>query len=377
MYSIISPDDSRTSLYPVPDQMNDIIFIIRVLKLLFMNRYRILVLLCAFFIIAVPVSASLQKIAAGAPVFIGENNLDISLGLNGHSVIGWWAPGSDTSGAPDKTIAISTDDATKFTIRPDVFTGYTGKWYTYDKAPNEFVFEVMEPQIDLKVWDVDNNRDITGQSIPSSTNITYRIDTNLYLARKYTSRPEYNPSDLFVTVKLTNPNGIGITQVYTGNIGNKNTQIINVESTPVITTSTYYWKDGPQWDRNARSADGSIIYPPGTYTFTLTQNLNSMRDTYNMSDPDGGIGKITSGDKTITFLEVPRTNTPTLAPILIITPQTTETQISATPTATQQNTVMPTSTKTAAKTTYAPFPAWLAVVSIGIVALVFVGRRER
>jgi hypothetical protein len=343
-----------------------------------MNRYRILLLLCAFFIIAVPVSASLQKIAAGAPVFIGENNLDISSGLNGHSVIGWWAPGSDTSGAPDKMIAISTEDATKFTIRPDVFTGYTGKWYSYDKAPNEFVFEVLEPQIDLKVWDIDNNRDVTGQSIPSSTNITYRIDTNLNIVRDYLLRPDANPSDfLFFTVKLTGPQGMGtISQVYSGNIGNKNTQIIYVESNPVITAPTYYWKDGSSWDRNARSADGSIIYPTGTYTFTLTQNLNSMRDTYNMSDPTGGIGKITSGEKTITFLEVLRTNTPTPVPTLTTASQTIETQISATLTATPRNTVKPTSTKTAAKTTYAPFPAWLAVVSIGFIAIIFVWRRN-
>jgi len=358
--------------------MNDIIFIIRVLKLLFMNRYRILVLLCAFFILAVPVSASLQRIAAGAPVFIGESNLDILKALNGHHVIGWWAPGSDLSGVPDKTVAISIDDMTKFSISPDVFTGCTGKWYSYDKAPNELVFEVLEPQIDLKVWDVDNNRDVTGQSVPSTTNITYRIDTNLYLARKYLSRPDFSSaSDSFFTVRLTNPKGFNITQFYTGNIGNKNTQIILVESNPMITCSTYYWKDGSLWNRDARSTDGSIIYPPGTYTFTLTQNLNSMRNAYNTSDPTAGIGIITSGDKTITFLEVPRTNTPTLAPTQTTTSQTMVTTIPATPTATPQNTVMPTSTKTTAKPTYTQLPVWLAVVSIGIVAVVCIGKRNR
>ena len=359
-------------------QMNDIIFIIRVLKLLFMNRCRILVLLCAFFILAVPVSANLQKIAAGAPVFIGETNLDISSALNGHHVIGWWAPGSDTSGAPDKTITLSTDDTTKFSIRPDVFTGYTGKWYSYDKAPNEFVFEVVEPQIDLKVWDVDNNRDVTGQSIPSTTNITYRIDTNLNIACNYISRPNANPSDfLFYTVKLTSPIGLPITQIYTGTIGNQNTQILWVEGTPSITGPTYYWGDGSSWNRNARSTDGSIINPPGAYTFTLTQNLNSMRDMYNSSNPTAGIGKITSGGKTITFLEVPRTNTPTLAPTVNTTSQTMVTTMPATPTVTPQNTAKPTSTKTTAKPTYTPLPEWLTVMGIGFGALVCIGRRNR
>ncbi len=298
--------------------------------------------------------------------------------MNGHSVLAWWANSTDTSVTPDKTITISTDDMAKFSISPDIFTGRTGKWYTYDKAPNVLVFDVMEPQIDLKVWDVTNNRDVTGQSVPMSTNITYRIDTNLYLAGKYQSRPDYNPNDLqFFTVTLTKPNGLPLTQIYTGNIGGKNTQILNVEIHPAITTSPYLWSAGKDWDRNARSADGSIIYPAGTYTFSLTQNLNSMSDSYNATDPTARIGKVTSGDKTITFIEDVRTNSPTVAPQLTTAAQTIEAkQLPPTP-VTPVNTVMTPTTKPTPKPTYQPLPEWISLLSIGIVGLVFICRWNR
>jgi hypothetical protein len=357
--------------------MNVIIFIIRVLKLLFMNRCRILVFLCALLILAVPVSANLHKIAAGAPVFIGERDLDLSSPMNGHSVIAWWANGTDTSATPDKTLTISTDEMAKFSISPQIFTGYTGKWYTYDKAPNVFVFDVMEPQIDLKIWDVNNNRDVTGQSVPMSTKITYRIDTNLYLARKYVSRPDYNPTDLFFTVKVTNPKGIPLSQIYTGNIGGKDTQILSVETNPVITASPFYWGAGEDWDRNARSTDGSIIYSAGTYTFNVTQNLNSMIDSYSTSDPAARIGKVTSGDKTITFIEDVRTNMPTVAPQQTTAALTMVTQQPTSPPVTPAKTVIGTTTKPTSKPTYQPLPEWLSMLGVGIVALVFISRRNR
>ena len=343
-----------------------------------MNRYRILVFLCALLILAVPVSANLHKIAAGAPVFIGERDLDISSGMNGHSVMAWWANGTDNSGTPDKTITISTDDMTKFSISPEVFTGYTGKWYTHDKAPNVLVFDVMEPRIDLKIWDVTNDRDVTGQSVPMSTKITYRIDTNLYLAGKYVSRPDYNPSDLlFFTVKLTKPNGLPLTQIYTGSVGGKDTQILYIETNPVITSSTYLWSAGKDWDRNARSTDGSIIYPAGTYTFSVTQNLNSMTDSYSTSDTAARIGKVTSGDKTITFIEEVLTNTPTVAPQLTTAALTMVTQPPTSPPVTPVKTVITTTTKPTPKPTYQPLPEWLSVLGVGIGALVFICRRNR
>ena len=318
-----------------------------------------------------PVSASLTKVATGAPVFIGERNIDISTGMNGHTVIGWWPDGSDRSGEPSKTVTVG-GNATSFYIDPAIFTGYTGTWYTHDTQPDVSVFVVYQPQIDLSVWDVDANKDITGQSVPMSANITYRIDTNLNMALDYSKRPNYNPSDSFFTVKLTSPSGTNIPQIYTGNLGASTTQIIKFDSTPVIKSSPYTWANGPAWDRNAKSTDGSNVYQTGTYTFVVTQNLNHMSDSYSGT---AAVGTVTSGDKTITFISDAFTTSPTLLPSLTA-PVGTAVTTAETTTAPQQVTAQPTATTIPKKTTYSLLPAEIALIGLGIAALAISVKRK-
>jgi hypothetical protein len=330
-----------------------------------------LVFLLLICLILVPATASLAKVTAGAPVFIGERNLDFSSGLNGHTVIAWWPAGSDRSGEPSKTVPIS-GDATSYYLNPDIFTGYTGTWYTHDVKPDIPVFVVYQPQIDLSVWDVDANKDITGQSVPMSANITYRIDTNLYMALDYSKRPNYNPSDSFFTVKLTSPSGTSIPQIYTGNLGASTTQIIKFDSAPVIKSSPYTWANGPAWNRNAKSTDGSNVYPTGTYTFVVTQNLNHMSDSYSGT---AAVGTVTSGDKTITFISDAFTTSPTLLPSLTA-PVGTAVTTAETTTAPQQVTAQPTATAIPKKTTYTPLPAEIALIGLGIAALAISVKRK-
>jgi hypothetical protein len=330
-----------------------------------------LVFLLLICIILVPATASLTKVVNGAPVFIGERNLDITACVNGHSVIAWWPAGSDRSGEPTKTVTIS-NNITSFSVDPAIFTGYTGTWYTHDTQPDVPVFVVYQPQIDLSVWDVDANKDITGQSVPMSANITYRIDTNLNMALDYSERPNYNPSDSFFTVKLTSPSGTNIPQIYTGNLGASTTQIIKFDSTPVIKSSPYTWANGPAWDRNAKSTDGSNVYQTGTYTFVVTQSLNHMSDSYRGT---AAIGTVTSGDKTITFISDAFTTSPTLLPSLTA-PAGTAVTTAETTIAPQQVTAQPTVTAIPKKTTYTPLPAEIALIGLGLAALAISVKRK-
>jgi hypothetical protein len=167
--------------------MNVIMFIIRVLKLLSMHGKYVVLALIIMLIGAAPVAGSTAKIGPGAPVYMGESNLDISAALNGCHTIGWWQEGANTSAPPRKTITIYeintvSDKIYQFNISFENFAGYTGSWYCIDKEPHDMVFEVFEPQLDIKVWDLDHNLDVSGKSIPVSTNITYRVDTNMYPA---------------------------------------------------------------------------------------------------------------------------------------------------------------------------------------------------
>jgi hypothetical protein len=349
--------------------MNVNIFIIMVLKLIFMKYYRILVVLLVIIVILlIPASASLAKIAAGAPVFIGESNMDISSTLNGYTMIAWWPPGADMSTVPVKILTIT--NPTTFTFDPDNFSGYTGTWYTWGKWPYNVAFTVIQPQIDLKVWDVDHNTDITGQSVPLTINITYRIDTNLWQALNYTYRPNANPSDAFLTVTLTSPLGARLSQIYTGDLGAQNTQILPFDSNPVITSTPYYGENLASWDRLARSTVGSIIYPAGTYTFSVSQNLNGMSGVYSTNASVNPVGLLTSGDKTVTFLPAPAPTSS--APV----PQATT---ASSPETSSVQTVAgnPGATVVPVNTTYSPLPAGTVVTGVGIALLVFITTRRQ
>ncbi|MDD1695691.1 MAG: DUF3821 domain-containing protein [Methanoregula sp.] len=332
-----------------------------------------------------PVSGSLSTIASGAPVYIGESNLDISRALEGCHTIAWWKNGTDSSAPPAKNITLVditsiSDTASQkiyhYSISPEIFTNYTGKWYCGDKKPTFVVFEVFEPSIDISVWDLDHNLDVSEKSVPLSTNITYRIDTNMAPVLNALNRPDMNPGDSFYTVTLVNPYKQPVGNIYTGSAGTKNTQIISFDTHPFITASPYYWKNGKDWDHTARNKNGEPLYPPGTYTFTVSQNLNNMKDTYSGVSGSANNGKITQ-TATVNFVQVDATVTTPVSPQTVTTtlPVTTDTA-TQTATVTVFPTTAPTSSVVPTKTTYSPLPEWIALLGIVMAGLVVISRRR-
>lgn len=361
--------------------MNVIIFIIRVLKLLFMHgKYFFL----AFVVILAgisPAAGSLTKIVAGAPVYIGEQNLDISSGLQGCHVIDWWANGTDITASPQKNVTIiktldDTEIAHRYSIDPEIYSGYTGIWYCEDKKPARAVFEVLQPQLSISVWDLDKNEDITGKTVPLDTNLTYYIDTNLDKALQYKYRPDITPLDSFFTVTLTDPLGNVLPSLYSGSYGKADTQIITFESTPFISASPYIWKDGSMWDRTSRNAQGDFLYPAGTYTFTVKQNLSHMAEMYGSSTSENGIGLL-EASATITFIKPESASAQTITTTEAVPSGAVTALPAGTPAANlTYTTISPTRTTVPAKTTYAPLPAGTALIGLGIVVLALATKRK-
>ena len=353
--------------------MNVIMFIIRVLKLLSMQGKYCVIALVVFLLCAAPVAGSTAKIAPGAPVYIGESNLDISKALNGCHTIAWWQNGTNTSAPPEKTITLYEINTVSeiiyhYTISPEIFTRYPGTWYCVDKKPQKVVFEVLEPQLDIKVWDLDRDQDVSGKSVPVSTNITYRVDTNLYQALKPLNRPDSTPSDSFFTVELTDSYGQRISNIFTGSAGNSQTVILPFDKQPFITESPFYWKNGKDWNRSARNAKGEPLYTTGIYTFTISQNLNHMQETYKSSGITDLEGKLTQ-TKSITFVkETPPLATPVnTQPVLTTLPV-----IAAGSSTIAPITTVPTSSPIAKKTTYTPLPEWITLLGIVLAGLFIV-----
>ena len=277
----------------------------------------ILFALVVILLFVVPGSASLNLISPRSTVFIGESNLDMSKAFNGCNNISWWANGT-TSTAPAKTIIINNFDEVSpaifhYTVDPATYSGYTGTWYCTSMEPPLPIFQVADPQIEIRVWDLDHNQDVTGQTVPITTNVTYRIDTNLDAALNYSNRRNGNPTDSFYTVTLTDPSGRTVSTIFTGSAGNPQTIILNFDMTPFITSSPYYWQDGAKWNRAARNKQGDIIYPAGTYTFTVSQNLNGMQAVYAANMITALDGKTTSSAN-VTFT----------APASLVTTQATQ-----------------------------------------------------
>ncbi|HXX54511.1 MAG TPA: DUF3821 domain-containing protein [Methanoregula sp.] len=334
----------------------------------------ILAVLLIFFLCSPPVAGNLNRIAGTAPVFIGESNLDISAGLNGCHTIAWWPNGTDiNSQDPGKNISIIPINTASsvifhYNLDPDVFTGYTGTWYCQDKQPYIPVFILYEPQISLRIWDLDTDQDVSGQSVPFATNITYRIDTNMVPALSFASRPNANPSDSFYTVTMTDPKGSPVPLLATGSVGNQSTVFLHFDSSPFITASPYFGKNMQSWSHSARDKQGYVLYPQGTYTISVQANLNGMQDAYaKSSQAASASGKITAANSVTLVMPVTVTTT--------ATPPPTATQAQAAGTS-GPATLPPTVVPVAKKTTYSPVPAAISLSGIAAAGMLVLLRRR-
>ena len=80
------------------------------------------------------------------------------------------------------------------TVAPSDFVGYTGNWYLLERSATgarsgcdatgdcSMVFTVADPSLDIKIWDYNQNTDVTGKSVPQGEMLGFRIDTNMYPA---------------------------------------------------------------------------------------------------------------------------------------------------------------------------------------------------
>jgi hypothetical protein len=351
--------------------MNVIIFIIRVLKLLFMHGKYFFIIFAVIMVLAAPAAGSLTKITEGAPVYIGEQNLDIHAGLQGCRAVEWYAEGADTGGPAQKNVTIiktleDSDIAFSYTIDPKIFSGYEGKWYCEGKRPLRTVFVVLRPNLTVRFWDLDRNMDVTGQTVPMTANITYRVETNLDKALQLKYRPDMTSLDSFYTLNLKDPSDKVLSTVYTGSTGKADTHGIAIEKNPIITLSPFYWDDGSAWDRTSRNAQGDAMYVPGTYSVTIGQNLNRMEALYTDLYPDERVGLL-EASASVTFTKPEPTAVQTATKTVKVPTRTVTSRASEPPTPElTDSATIPENTTIPAKTTYSPLPLWVVLSALAL-----------
>ncbi|PKL68179.1 MAG: hypothetical protein CVV30_09605 [Methanomicrobiales archaeon HGW-Methanomicrobiales-1] len=324
-----------------------------------------------------PVFAAINTIRPGEMVFLGEQGLNVNSAMEGDTKIGWWASAASIAGSsPDSTVSVSNPES--FSVSPNLFGSYPGVWYHLNPSgqANGTAFNVVDPQLDIKVEDTTVNVDVTDKWVPSGDALRFRIDTNMYPISSRTGG-----SALPVTIKVQSPDGAIFTTLISNSGGTTSIVDYGVTTSPQYTDSI--------WGTNNREA-----YPTGTYTIWAECNVNGMKDNYGVSGKtiSRAVSLLNQDQNPLIKVNVPTTN-PTQQ---TVSPTKTVTTLSTTVQQTPQNTSVPTLTQspvptatptiiettvtslptlTPTKTKSAGFEAVLAGFAL-ILALVFCAKKE-
>ena len=263
-----------------------------------MKRLSLVLMLClAVALVIMPAAAVKNVIAAGGDVFIGEQGLNVTAGVNttGTAKVAWFEAGSRP--ATDVPNAILTINPTNFYVAPSDFVGKTGNWYVYPITGDTAVaFTVNDPSFELKVWDLDANKDVTGKSVTAGERLDIRLETNFYVIAQ---RPGFNSTtDGYVLIKVRTADGA----VYSAL--NANTTFSKSLQNVVVNTQPFYWANQDKaiaWNTSAVDSVGQRLYKAGVYTLTAENNVNFMRDNYVAADGSFFTGKTVTAARTVTI----------------------------------------------------------------------------
>ena len=183
----------------------------------------IFVCLAILVLVSQAMAGSLQTVPAGGTVFIGEQGLDISAGIPAGTLVSWHSA-SQQPGKVQAAVNYTVVNPKNFNVNAETFEDnqsnwYMGKWYIGNTTTVAFI--VADPTLDLKIWDQQNQVDISGQTIQPGDYINFRIDTNLNVIPK-----ERNTNDAFLAISVRNPGGELLFTTETGHQYNISTNAV-------------------------------------------------------------------------------------------------------------------------------------------------------
>ncbi|HQN89958.1 MAG TPA: MEMAR_RS02690 family S-layer glycoprotein [Methanoregulaceae archaeon] len=255
----------------------------------------VLVALITLSLLVLPASAAINQIAQGGDVFIGEEGLDVTAAVGNFTQIAWFVSGANPwADAPNYIVAVG--NPTTFYIAPADFVGRTGNWFVWDGGITLGVvaINVVDPNLDIKVWDQNANKDVTGKQIPEGNVENFRVETNVY---SVVNRPSY-AGEGFVNIKVKTADGATYTALETP------ANVMKSLTGQAITQSLWYWavpagNTTVGWDTAAKDDAGFPLYNTGIYTVSAELNLNKIKDNYKAPDGKDYTGKTVTSLKTI------------------------------------------------------------------------------
>ena len=197
-------------------------------------------------------------------IFVGEEGLDINSSIDGCNDIGWWAPGVNINTVPpDAQIAISGRKI--LTVTQSDFATHLGNWYRLNKTdnkPNGIIFNVVDPYLELQLWNLDANIEVSNNKIARGTNVGFKIDTNMYSINRI-------PSPQPISIRVIASNGGEYTK-----LSGEETSLRNIQ----ITAQPQLWNG--TWHTDAKTSAGVYAFDTNQYTIYAESNLNNIRNNY-------------------------------------------------------------------------------------------------
>jgi len=250
----------------------------------------VLVMLVALTALVLSASAA-KNVTQGQDVFIGEQGLDlVDIAANSATVV-WYNPGDAIGSNPAATKTINTRD---FYVAPADYVGRTGTWYLQGTTTSAFV--VNDPSLEVKIWDQNAAKDVTGKSIPAGNTLNFRIETNMYTLSQ---RTDFATTLNDIRIKVKTSDGTVYDSLF--NSTTNATSLVGLK----VNAQPYYWvaANNPAfgWKSDVLDTQGNRMYKAGTYTVWAESNVNKMKDNY--KDPSGAdyTGKTISATRTVTI----------------------------------------------------------------------------
>jgi hypothetical protein len=201
-------------------------------------------------------------ISPGDTVFLGEGGLDISRAVpNPYQAVASFASGTRLDAQPESIVLLSQKTG-QYILNSQYRTGSWYCWNTQTDTVGPLAFIVAEPFVTLRIKDKTAGTDVTNGDLASGNLGDFQISTNLW---PVTKRSGYNAAtDGFIDILLQSPLGATYVSVATPD-GEKSLTSLSPSVDP------WLWGDQTGgWKTTG--------YESGTYTASISLDLNSMQD---------------------------------------------------------------------------------------------------
>ena len=230
----------------------------------------------------VPSGNPKQILKPGDTAFIGEYGLDLTpLGIADGTTLGWFQAGSNVAtSSPDDTLIVSS--AANFNVVPGT---RAGTWYNLNNN-RAVAVNIKDPSLNVRVWDVQSNKDVTGKTVTAGRLLSFRVDSNLDAVNSQRG------TAAAVTIKVKDQAG-NVYNALIDETGQQNSLIVPVTASSMLVAGK--GANGALWNT------ANSNYKTGEYKVWAETNLNGMKDNY--KDPSGAdyTGKTITSQYSVTI----------------------------------------------------------------------------